>query len=177
MEPLDLMSAPIPGQSLTTAPGNANWEQPPQFVNAEIALEYIWERITQPKRAYQIGVLLKKGVPAEYIARTLVFTGFANGKWSPDLSLLIARPVLYQVVAIGAMQKVKDIKIFNKREDKLLGILTEEDVAAPPPPEPKEDTEEDVREDLLEGEVEDDSEDEDDAEEEEDMPVKKGLLD
>lgn len=171
MEPLDLMSAPIPGQSLTTAPGNANWEQPPQFVNAEIALEYIWERITQPKRAYQIGVLLKKGVPAEYIARTLVFTGFANGKWSPDLSLLIARPVLYQVVAIGAMQKVKDIKIFNKREDKLLGILTEEDVAAPPPPEP----EPEMEEDMLEGEMEE--EDDEDESEEEDMPVKKGLLD
>lgn len=167
MEPLDLMSAPIPGQSLTTAPGNANWEQPPQFVNAEIALEYIWERITQPKRAYQIGVLLKKGVPAEYIARTLVFTGFANGKWSPDLSLLIARPVLYQVVAIGAMQKVKDIKIFNKREDKLLGILTEEDVAAPPPPP----SEPEVEEDMLEGEMEEEDGDE------EDMPEKKGLLD
>lgn len=166
MEPIDLMSAPVPGQSLTQPPGNANWENPPQFVDPAIALEYVWETITKPRKAFQISVLLKKGMPAEYIARTLVFTGFSAGKWSADLALLISRPVLYQIVAVGALQKVKNIKIFNDRQDPMAAVFEESDFA--PDEEEVEVDEED--DDMEEGE-------EEEEDEEEDMTEKKGLLD
>ena len=132
MDPVDLMSAPIPGQSLTTEPGNATWERPPQFTDPNVALEYLWEQMTKPRKAYHIGKMLKSGTPAEYIARTVVFAGFSEGKWNPDLALLISRPVLYQIVAIGAAQGVENIKIMNDREDALLGLFESPEPDATP---------------------------------------------
>lgn len=133
MGPVDLLSAPIPGQSLTTEPGNAAWERPPQFVDPAIALEFIWEQLTKPRRAHHIGKMLRSGVPAEYIARSVVFAGFASGQWSPDVALAIARPVLYQIAAIGEMQGIKNMKIMNSRSDTVSeAFIDETDLEASP---------------------------------------------
>ena len=104
-------ASPVPGQSLTDKPGNYPWEHPPQYAGMEEAADYIWNRISEPERAEQIIAMLDAGVPVEVIGRTILFGGFLNGKFTPDVAFLIAEPVMKMVLTIGVMAQIKDIKI------------------------------------------------------------------
>ena len=99
--------APIPGQSLTDTPGNASWEHPPQFVKVDEAAEYIWDRLHDDKLLEQVIAMLKEGIPVEALARMVLFGGFAEGKWTPDLAILLAEIVFKQIIAIGMAVKIK----------------------------------------------------------------------
>ena len=77
----------------------------------EEAADYIWNRISEPERAEQIIAMLDAGVPVEVIGRTILFGGFLNGKFTPDVAFLIAEPVMKMVLTIGVMAQIKDIKI------------------------------------------------------------------
>lgn len=103
--------APIPGQSLTDEPGNAAWEHPPQMTNIHAISLFIFKRLTTPKMTEQVILMLKEGVPAEAITRTVLFGGFMEGKWGVDTALLVARTVIQMVVAIGMKAKLKKFRI------------------------------------------------------------------
>jgi hypothetical protein len=105
--------APIPGESLTDTPGNAKWEHPPQFTKVEEASEYIWDRLHDEKLLDQIITMLKNKVPVEALARVVLFGGFTEGKWSPDLAILLAEIVFKQIMAIGIKAGIKNIKVFT----------------------------------------------------------------
>tara|TARA_Y100000310_G_scaffold268150_1_gene280604 strand:+ start:60 stop:575 length:516 start_codon:yes stop_codon:yes gene_type:complete len=104
--------APIPGESLTDTPGNAKWEHPPQFTKVEEASEYIWDRLHDEKLLEQVIAMLREGVPVEALARVVLFGGFTEGKWAPDLAILLAEIVFKQIIAIGMAVKIKNMKIF-----------------------------------------------------------------
>ena len=104
--------APIPGQSLTDTPGNAKWEHPPQFSNVEDAAEYIWDRLHEKEILSQVIAFLKEGIPVEALVRMILFGGFVEGKWNPDIAILIAGVVYNQIMAIGVKAEVKNIKLF-----------------------------------------------------------------
>ena len=123
--------APIPGQSLTDTPGNAKWEHPPQFTDTSEAADYVWERMHRPEFAQRILAMLDAGIPVEAIGRIIVFNGFMEGKWTPDVAFIIAEPVMKMIATIGVIAGVKDIKmsmddITNKKEIsiKLVSKLT-----------------------------------------------------
>ena len=105
--------APIPGQSLTDTPGNFPWEHPPQFTELDEAAEYVWETLHDEIKLEQVILILKSGVSVEALTRGLLFSGFTEGKWSVDLSLLLAEIVFNQVLAIGMKAKIKNIKILS----------------------------------------------------------------
>lgn len=93
--------APIPGESLTKAPGSQKWEKPPQFTDPEKALEFVWDNMMKPKNMEKLLALMDAGVPVEAIARTTLFAGFAEGKWTPALVTLMARPVTSMVAHVA----------------------------------------------------------------------------
>ena len=103
--------APIPGQSLTNTPGNYPWEHAPEYTNVEEASEYIWNKIHEQNLLEQIITFLENDIPVEAIARMILFSGFTEGKWNPDLAILLAEIVFKQVLAIGMRAKVKNIKL------------------------------------------------------------------
>lgn len=86
-------SKPIPGQSWTTTPGNSPWEKPPQFTNVDKAMDFLIDRLLNDTQITKICMLLKKKVPVELLVQTLLFTGFAEGKWTFDLMVLLAKPL------------------------------------------------------------------------------------
>lgn len=102
---------PIPGQGLTVFPGSLSMQKPPQFTKRQDALEYVFSWCTQPKTATRILLALKSDVPAELIARTICFSGVLQGKWLPAMSLLMIRPVLASIVAIGHRKLGNNFKI------------------------------------------------------------------
>jgi len=109
--------APIPGQSLTDKPGNAQWEHPPQFADANEALEFIYSRLMTAESAARVAMMLDTGIPIEAIARTIVFSGFVEGKWSPDVAFLILETVMKMIMVIGTSSQIPDLKVSMPRPD------------------------------------------------------------
>ena len=103
--------APIPGQSLTDTPGNAPWEHPPQMTNIHEISLFLFNRLTAPRAAELIILMLQEGVPAEALARVVLFGGFTEGKWNVDSALLLAQTVLKIIVAVGVKGGVKSFKL------------------------------------------------------------------
>jgi|TARA_X000001388_G_C2197599_1_gene109954 hypothetical protein len=110
----NIFDTPVPGQSLTNTPGNYPWEHPPQYTNIEQASEYVWDILHKEKNLDQVITFLKNGIPVEAIARTMLFGGFMEGKWSVDTALLIAEVVFKQIMAIGVRANVQNIVLFIK---------------------------------------------------------------
>ena len=105
----DPFDAPVPGQSLTDTPGNYPWEHPPQFTDPEEVTEYLWVTMHQKQLTEQLIAMLDAGVPVEAIGRTILFAGFMEGKFSPDLAFLITEPVMKMIAAIGIQGGVEKI--------------------------------------------------------------------
>ena len=103
--------APIPGQSLTDTPGNYPWEHPAQFTDAREATEYIWDRLHADDFAEQVVAMLDANIPVEAVARVILFGGFLEGKFSPDLAFIITEPVMQMIAVIGATAGLSNIKL------------------------------------------------------------------
>jgi len=103
--------AAVPGQSLTDTPKNAKWERPPQFTDLEKACNYVFDQMTKPRNAEVLITLLEKGVPIEALVRTIVFGGFAEGKWSVDLAMLMVKPVMYQMAGVAAKLGMRNVRM------------------------------------------------------------------
>ena len=76
----------------------------------EISL-FLFKRLTAPRAAEQIILMLQEGVPAEALARVVLFGGFTEGKWNVDSALLVAQTVLKIIVAVGVKGGVKSFKL------------------------------------------------------------------
>ncbi len=98
---------PIPGQSLTNDPEQPNtWEKPPQFTVPREAMHYLLERLLDPAVAENTLVSIINGVGIIDIASIILYTGFIEGKWSPDLMLLLAEPTMYMIMALAEKAEV-----------------------------------------------------------------------
>ena len=102
---------PIPGQSLTDEPGNYPWEHPPEYTDTMEASEFLWDKLTEPLFAQQIIGMLDAGIPVEAIARVVVFSGFTEGKFTPDVGFMLAETVMKMIATIGFTGDVKKFKI------------------------------------------------------------------
>ena len=165
--------APVPGQSLTDEPQNYPWEHPPQYTNINEAAEVIFNRLTEDDAALNMLAMLKSGVPVEAIVRTLIFAGFSEGKFNPDLGILLAPIVMAMIVGIAKRAKLKEIVVtmddksptkiaeeflVRKKFDKVISDLKveaenkEEEEVEPMPEQP-------IRKGLMEREIETEGED------------------
>ena len=110
----NIFDTPVPGESLTKTPGNAAWENPPQYVNVDEASEYIWEKLHEEKFLDQVVSFLSNDVPIEAVARMILFGGFVEGKWTADVAILLSEIIFKQIMAIGMNAGVKNMKMFLK---------------------------------------------------------------
>jgi len=113
---------------MTDKPGSAAWEHPPQYTNTAEAADFVWEQLTTPEFAEQVIAMLDAGVPVEAIGRVILFGGFTEGKWTPDVAFIIAEPVMKMIVAVGVQGGVKKFKMSlgdmtNKNELKSINDL------------------------------------------------------
>ena len=93
---------PIPGQSLTNSPDQAyNWEKPSEYSNPREAMLYVFETLTVPETTTNVLLSLNNGVGVIDIASITLYSGFLEGKWNPDLMLLLMEPTMYMVMALA----------------------------------------------------------------------------
>ena len=126
--PNNPFDAPVPGQSMTDKPGSAAQEHPPQYTNTADAADFVWNQLSTPEFAEQVISMLDAGVPVEAIGRVILFGGFTEGKWTPDVAFIIAEPIMKMIVAVGIQGGVKKFKMSlgdmtNKNELKSINDL------------------------------------------------------
>tara|TARA_Y100000385_G_scaffold269624_1_gene307843 strand:- start:500 stop:1105 length:606 start_codon:yes stop_codon:yes gene_type:complete len=126
---------PIPGQSLTSDPSSpAPYEKPPQYTSVHEASEEIFAGLIEEETYKEIMGLLSDGLPVMDIVQTLLFAGFKQGKWNPDLMLMLVEPAAYMILALAERAGI-DPKIYqgeeeDEAEERVFGVeLKKEKVA------------------------------------------------
>lgn len=117
IDPKDLINhinGPIPGQSLTHAPKSMPWENPPQHTELAPTMEHLWDQLIQPDNMKQIIYLMEMGLSIEEITRTVLFAGFTMGKWTPDLALLMYKPLTLLLMAMAKRAGLNDTPMVMK---------------------------------------------------------------
>lgn len=92
----------IPGQSLTNSPEQPyNWEKPSEYTNPREAMLYVFENLTVPETTTNVLLSLSNGVGVIDIASITLYSGFLEGKWNPDLMMLLMEPTMYMIMALA----------------------------------------------------------------------------
>ena len=120
-------NAPIPGESLTTAPDMPKaWEQPSQYTDQSKAMEAVYMELTEEDTLRKLINMINDGTPLDQIAQVTLYKGYTEGKFSPDLMLMLIEPTLYLLIAIADYAEIKDYILYNEEVD------DEEDTDLPP---------------------------------------------
>ena len=99
---------PIPGQSLTNSPDQPyRWEQPPEYANPPEAMLYVFETLPVPETTTNLLMSLNNGVGVIDIASITLYSGFLEGKWSPDMMLLLMEPTMYMIMALAEKAEIE----------------------------------------------------------------------
>lgn len=113
LKQLGQMRAPIPGQSLTNDPNNPlPFEGPPVFTKKKEATEEIFTNLIREDVYPLVIDALADGVPVMDLTKVLLFEGFREGKWNPDLFLLLIEPTAYMIMALAERAEI-DFRIDN----------------------------------------------------------------
>jgi hypothetical protein len=114
------MGRPIPGQSLTADPDNpAPYERPPKFTSIHAASEFIFGKLIEEETYMQVMELLSDDMPIMDITQTLLFKGFTEGQWSPDLMLMLVEPVAYMLLALAERAQIDPVIYRSEEEDEV----------------------------------------------------------
>lgn len=89
----DSFSAAPPGISLTDYNSKWPWGRPAEIVDPDEALDRAIESIIEPKNKQELFKLLMVGVSVEVLVEGMLFQGFRDGKYTPDVGLLIKGPL------------------------------------------------------------------------------------
>lgn len=98
----------VPGQSLTNSPEQPyKWEQPPEFVNTKEASLYVFSVLTTPETVPNLLESVASGVGVVDLASIVLYSGFLEGKWNPDLMTLLMEPTMYMIMALAEKANIK----------------------------------------------------------------------
>jgi hypothetical protein len=107
----------IPGQSLTNSPETPHrWEQPPEFSEPHKAMLQIFETITEKESLSNILLSLAKKVSVIDLSSIILYSGFIEGKWNPDLMTLLMEPTMYMIMYLGDKANL-DYSMDSRREN------------------------------------------------------------
>ena len=120
LEAVALAERPIPGQSLTTNPDERRpFEGPPDFVEFREALEYTVTKLLEPNVIEPIIKAVSTGTPIMDIVTQITYVGFQEGKWNPDLMLMLIEPLTYVLMAICEQSGIEFTIYRGEEEDEL----------------------------------------------------------
>jgi len=112
------MNRATPGQSLTTSPDEPKaWEQSPEYVNIQEALDYVVGFLIEEKTYVSIVGAIGRGIPISDVVQQILYGGFQNGKWNPDLILMLVEPLMYVLMALCEKAGVKYTLYRGEEED------------------------------------------------------------
>jgi hypothetical protein len=108
---------PIPGQSLTSNPDEPRpFEGPPEFTNFKEALDYTVGELLEEEAYMSIVGAIDDGVPIIDLVMQITYVGFREGKWNPDLMMMLVEPLIYTLMALAEKADV-EYRIDSDDED------------------------------------------------------------
>ena len=116
-------SRPIPGQSLVHTPDSPyKWEQPPEFTKFKDALDYIASQLLLEENYMPLMKAIGDGVTITDLALQLGYVGFREGKFNPDLMLMLLEPVMYLLMALAEKAGI-EYRIDSDDDDEVESII------------------------------------------------------
>ena len=121
----DRFAVAPPGFSLTQDNSQWPWGRPPRDADPEIALENAVKSIERPKTQQEMIKLLMVGVSVEVLVEGIIFAGFQEGLFTPDVGMLI-KPAL--AIIIGDMAEEENIpyRMFENDDAETEGEMDDE---------------------------------------------------
>ena len=111
-------NAPIPGESLTTSSDMPKaWERPPQYTNPDKCMEAVYMELTEDETLRELVTLIDNKTPLDQIAQVVLYRGYTQGLWNPDLMLMLIEPTIYLLIAIADYADIKDYVLYEGEED------------------------------------------------------------
>ena len=108
LQDLSKLERPIPGQSLTNSPdAPLPFEGPPVHTELAPAIEALIVMLCEPEGFHLIVNALRDGLPVGEMAEQILFEGFSQGQWNPDLMLLLVEPTMYILIALADMVDIE----------------------------------------------------------------------
>ena len=114
---MELLKAPIPGQSLTDEPKNYPWENPPEITDPEEAIAMHMSKFNDPEVIDNMLDLLDVGFPVRALAESILTTSVAAGWHSIDVSLIIAPFIHEHIISMANEAGVSYVEGFEKDEE------------------------------------------------------------
>ena len=112
-------SRPIPGQSLTDSPEQSYpWESPPEYTDFREAFNYLAEELMEEETFVSLTVAMGQGVPVSDITLQLLQRGFQEGKWNPDMFMMLIEPTMYLLIALAEKAGIEP-RLYGDEEDDL----------------------------------------------------------
>ena len=110
-------NSPIPGESLTASPENAKaWETPPEYTDQDEAMMAVYMVLTEQATLRGLIEIISDGVALDEIAQVLLYKGYTEGKYTPDMMLMLAEPTIYLLIAIADYAEIKDYVLYNEED-------------------------------------------------------------
>jgi|TARA_R100001460_G_C3509206_1_gene171298 hypothetical protein len=111
-------NAPIPGESLVSSPDTPNkWERPPVYTTEERAMEELYLVLTEKEKLTELIKIIDDGVALDEIAQIVLYKGYTEGQYNPDLMLLMIEPTIYLLIAIADYAGIKDYTLYQGEEE------------------------------------------------------------
>ena len=108
---------PLAGESLTNDPESPlPFEGSPQFSQKEDALEYLFVLLTEEDTYENLLNMLMGDIPIMQIVKMILYKGFTDGLWNPDMILILAEPLAYMIMALAERADI-DFKIDEDDEE------------------------------------------------------------
>jgi len=106
IEDVDMFAAAPPGHSLTQDNSRWAWGRPPQDVDPDVVFEKLLDRLEQPKQKQELMKLLVVGVSVEVVVEGMIIQGFQEGRFTPDVGLLIKGPLAFYIAEMAEEENI-----------------------------------------------------------------------
>lgn len=117
---------PVPGQSLTSNPDEPRpFEGPPEFTNFKEALDYTVVELLEPEAYLSLMGAVGDNVPILDLVMQITYVGFREGKWNPDLMLMLVEPLIFVLMSLAEKAGI-EYRIDSEDDDEDDDTLFEE---------------------------------------------------
>ena len=122
-------NAPVPGESLTASPDTPKaWERPPELTDQEEAMEAVYMELTEQDTLRKLVTVISEGIALDELAQVILYKGYTEGKFNPDMMLNLAEPTIYLLIAIADYADIKDYVLYDGEEDDPDGQIPDDDI-------------------------------------------------
>ena len=106
VEKKDAFNTAIPGRSLTSDNQKWNWGNPPEQTDPNVVLKEAVNFLKVPDNKFELYKMLSTGVSIETLVEGYMIQGFQEGKFTPDVGLIIKPPLAMFIAGMAEEDKV-----------------------------------------------------------------------